>query len=80
MDPSVLTNIGVVGAGSWGTALANLLGAKGYAVDLWVFETEVRDQIAELEGKPDVFAGLPLSGNIRPSNDSTGWSPARTWC
>ena len=26
--------IGVVGGGSWGTALANLLASKGYAVTL----------------------------------------------
>ena len=39
--------IGVVGAGSWGTAIADLLGSKGYNVDLWVFEEEVRDQILE---------------------------------
>ena len=27
-------NIGVVGAGSWGTALANLLALKGFLIDL----------------------------------------------
>jgi glycerol-3-phosphate dehydrogenase (NAD(P)+) len=30
--------IGVVGAGSWGTTLAQVLADKGYPVDLWVFE------------------------------------------
>ena len=33
--------IGVVGSGSWGTALANLLAQKGLSVDLWAFEEEV---------------------------------------
>ena len=33
--------IGVVGAGSWGTALANMLAEKGYAVTLWVYEKEL---------------------------------------
>ena len=37
--------IGVVGAGSWGTTLADLLGEKGFKVDHWVFEAEVRKQI-----------------------------------
>ena len=37
--------IAVVGAGSWGTAIADLLACKGYQVDLWVFEKEVQDQI-----------------------------------
>ena len=30
------TRVAVIGAGSWGTALANLLAAKGYDVMLWV--------------------------------------------
>jgi len=33
--------IGVVGAGSWGTALANMLAEKGYSVTLWVYEQEL---------------------------------------
>jgi len=35
--------IGVIGAGSWGTALANMLAEKGYAVTLWVYEQELFD-------------------------------------
>lgn len=61
--------IGVIGAGSWGTALANLLGNKGLKVDLWVFEDEVRAQI-EGERENKVFLpGVKLSENIRPSNN-----------
>ena len=60
--------IGVVGAGSWGTALANLLGKKGYPVDLWVFETEVRDEIANLHKNSVFLPGFELSENVRPSN------------
>ena len=33
--------IGVVGGGSWGTALANLLASKGYPIDWWIFEPEL---------------------------------------
>jgi glycerol-3-phosphate dehydrogenase (NAD(P)+) len=33
--------IGVVGAGSWGTTLANLLAKKGHEVRLWSFEEDV---------------------------------------
>ena len=61
--------IGVVGAGSWGTALANLLAAKGFAIDLWVFEKEVKDQIQH-SGENTVFLpGFKLSSNLNPSND-----------
>jgi len=61
--------IGVVGAGSWGTALADLLASKGYKIDLWVFETEVKDHILEF-GENNVFLpGFSLSPNITPTND-----------
>lgn len=33
--------VAVIGAGSWGTALANLLAAKGYQISLWVREPEL---------------------------------------
>jgi glycerol-3-phosphate dehydrogenase (NAD(P)+) len=61
--------LGVVGAGSWGTALADLLASKGYPVDLWVFEKDVKDQILAT-GENQVFlAGVQLSPNLHPSND-----------
>jgi glycerol-3-phosphate dehydrogenase (NAD(P)+) len=37
--------IGVVGAGSWGTALARLLALNGHSVHLWSYEKEIADQI-----------------------------------
>ena len=33
--------IGVIGAGSWGTTLAHLLAEKGFKVSLWVYEVEL---------------------------------------
>ena len=67
-DPSKL-KIGVVGAGSWGTALANLLASKGYAIDWWVFEKEVKVQIRQ-SGENTVFLpDIKLSPNLHPSND-----------
>ncbi len=47
MTEKEITKIGVIGAGSWGTTLANLLAGKGYTVDLWVREEEVYHQIKE---------------------------------
>jgi len=61
--------IGAVGAGSWGTALADLLGKKGYKVDLWVFEEEVKDQILKTRENKVFLPGINLSENLRPSND-----------
>ncbi len=61
--------IGVIGAGSWGTALANLLGLKGFKIDLWVFEKEVKEQIESSGENKVFFPGVSLSRNIFPSND-----------
>lgn len=63
------TKIGVVGAGSWGTALANLLGQKGFTVHLWAYETEVKDQITSLKENTYFLPGVILSPRIIPSND-----------
>ncbi|MBU2521411.1 MAG: NAD(P)H-dependent glycerol-3-phosphate dehydrogenase [Proteobacteria bacterium] len=63
------TRIGVVGAGSWGTAIANHLGSKGFKVDLWVFEKEVKDQISNYRENKIFLPGFTLSSNIFPSND-----------
>jgi glycerol-3-phosphate dehydrogenase (NAD(P)+) len=61
--------IGVVGAGSWGTALADLLAGKGYPIDLWVFENDIRDQILALRENRVFLPGIQLSPNLHPSND-----------
>ena len=62
-------DIGVVGAGSWGTALANLLAKKGYPIDLWVYEQEVCQQIVENRENKVFLPGIRLSDNLRPSTD-----------
>ena len=64
--------IGVVGAGSWGTALANLLGLKGFKIDLWVFEKEVKEQIESSRENKVFLPGVSLSRNIVPFNDLAG--------
>jgi len=61
--------IGVIGAGAWGTALGNLLAEKGYEVDLWAFEEEVRADIMRERENKVFLPGTRLSENLRPSND-----------
>lgn len=66
---SATAKIGVVGAGSWGTALAKLLADKGFDLDLWVFEQEVREQI-EIDRENKIFLpDVRLPDNIFPTND-----------
>jgi glycerol-3-phosphate dehydrogenase (NAD(P)+) len=61
--------IGVVGAGSWGTALTDLLANKGYPIDLWAYEPEVVEQIAADRENKFFLPGFKLSDNITASND-----------
>ncbi len=61
--------VGVVGAGSWGTALANLLAIKGYAIDWWVFEQDLCQQLKETRENYLFLPGVTLSDNLRPTND-----------
>jgi glycerol-3-phosphate dehydrogenase (NAD(P)+) len=60
--------IGVVGAGSWGTAIADLLATKGYKTDLWVYETEIVEQILKHRENKIFLPGFTLSKNISPTN------------
>lgn len=62
-------SVGVVGGGSWGTALANLLASKGYGIDLWVYESDVCQQIQETRENAVFLPGVSLSENLKPTND-----------
>ena len=61
--------IGVVGAGSWGSTLANVLAGKGYPVDLWVFEEELCRIIRETRENTYFLPGFRLNDHIQVSND-----------
>ena len=61
--------IGVIGAGAWGTALAKLLADKGFVLDLWAFEQEVKEQI-ETDRENKIFLpNIILPDNIMPTHD-----------
>ena len=56
---------GVIGAGAWGTALAQLLAADGQDVTLWALETEVVDAINGGQENPLYLPGIKLAPSIR---------------
>ncbi|WP_265822887.1 NAD(P)H-dependent glycerol-3-phosphate dehydrogenase [Geovibrio ferrireducens] len=62
--------IAVIGAGSWGTALASLLGSSGYAVTLYAFEDEVIKGVNENNENPLFLQGIKLSANVCAKNFS----------
>ncbi|MCD5391006.1 NAD(P)H-dependent glycerol-3-phosphate dehydrogenase [candidate division NPL-UPA2 bacterium] len=65
----IIERIAVAGAGSWGTALAHILGEKGYTVDFWVRRAELAAQIREDKENKSYLPGVKLSENIFPSTD-----------
>jgi glycerol-3-phosphate dehydrogenase (NAD(P)+) len=61
----------VVGAGSWGTALADMLAAKGDDVVLWAYESDVADQINRTHRNDVFLPDAPLSASLRATSDVT---------
>ena len=57
--------IAVVGAGSWGTTLANLLSKKEHDVWLWSYEADVADAIRERHENPVYLPGVELSPTLK---------------
>jgi len=63
------TTIGVIGAGAWGTALAQMLSSDGRNVVLWAFEPEVVDAINAEHRNPQYLPSAALSSTIRATGD-----------
>ncbi|HEY4215897.1 MAG TPA: NAD(P)H-dependent glycerol-3-phosphate dehydrogenase [Gemmatimonadaceae bacterium] len=55
----------VIGAGAWGTALADLLADNGHDVVLWAFEPDVAASINEAHENRRFLAGFPLHPSLR---------------
>jgi len=60
--------IGIIGAGSWGTTLANLLGSKGFSVTLWVYEKSLCEKMTKTRENDVYLPGFMLSDNVVPSS------------
>lgn len=64
-----MASIGVIGAGSWGTALAVLLCGNGHEVTLWsIIEDEVHTLQTKREN-PDKLPGVKLPEKIEVTSD-----------
>lgn len=64
-----MTRIGVLGAGSWGTTLADLLARKGHEVRLWAYEGEVVESINRRHVNELFLAGRPLDPRLVACSD-----------
>jgi glycerol-3-phosphate dehydrogenase (NAD(P)+) len=59
----------VIGGGSWGTALADVLATGGASVSLWLRDPEVARAIRETHENPRYLPGLKLSERIEATTD-----------
>jgi glycerol-3-phosphate dehydrogenase (NAD(P)+) len=59
-----LKKIGVIGAGSWGTTLANLLAKKGHEVTLWVHEAGGVPELKRTRVNSLYLPGIQLSPHL----------------
>lgn len=59
----------VLGAGSWGTALANLLAGRGLKVRIWSHSPEVAEQINAQRENRVYLEGIPLKAGLRATTE-----------
>jgi glycerol-3-phosphate dehydrogenase (NAD(P)+) len=64
-----LSQLAIVGAGSWGTALAIVLGPRFGRVRLWVYEADLAERIASNRENDVYLAGFRVPDNVEPVND-----------
>ena len=65
-----MTAVAVLGAGSWGTTLADLLVRKGHQVRLWAYEAEVAEAINSRHENSLFLGGCPLAPELRAYSDA----------
>src|SRR5579864_6685792 len=62
-------SIAIIGAGSWGTALAIVLAPRFEHLRLWAYETDLVDRMASTRVNDVFLPGLPLPANVEPTTN-----------
>ncbi|MBI5373933.1 MAG: NAD(P)-dependent glycerol-3-phosphate dehydrogenase [Candidatus Schekmanbacteria bacterium] len=62
-----METLSVLGAGSWGTSIANLLSDNGHRVQLWCFEKNTAEEIALQRENSVYLPGIKISQNVIPT-------------
>ena len=68
-DQTKTRRVAVLGAGSWGSALALLLQENGHDVRLWEFDAAVASRYAQSRENPDFLPGVILPNGIRITSE-----------
>jgi glycerol-3-phosphate dehydrogenase (NAD(P)+) len=65
-----MSEIAIIGAGAWGTALSIVLGRKeAHQIRLWAHEKEVYESIAQQRVNEKFLPGQPIPACVMPCND-----------
>jgi len=64
-----MSYITVIGAGSWGTTLAELLAQKEYDVTLWVYERELAEEMDRTRVNSVYLPDVKVSDNLKITSD-----------
>lgn len=64
--------VAVIGAGSWGTALGNLLAKKGVETVLWSYEPVVAEEVSREHRNPIYLSEIELDARLRATSDLAG--------
>ncbi len=67
-QPAKGLRLAVIGAGAWGTTLANLLAEKGARVNFWVHEPAQTQSIARERVNALFLPGVPVHPNVTPTS------------
>ncbi|MEO8337860.1 MAG: NAD(P)H-dependent glycerol-3-phosphate dehydrogenase [bacterium] len=63
-----MTRCAVIGAGAWGTALANILAQNGHDATLWALETDVTASVNGAHENTRFLAGFTLAPSLRATS------------
>lgn len=66
-----MNRLAILGAGSWGTALASVLAPNFASVGLWVRQYKLAVEIAEIRENRTYLSGVKLPENVNPTHDLT---------
>ena len=59
----------VIGAGSWGTVLSNLLALNSHKVKIWTKNNSIYEEIQTAKNNSKYLPNLHLSENVSPTLD-----------
>jgi glycerol-3-phosphate dehydrogenase (NAD(P)+) len=64
-----LSDLAIIGAGSWGTALSIVLAPRFQRVRLWAYDPGLADEIRTTRENTPYLPGFQVAGNVLPTDD-----------